>query len=77
MSQTLNLLKTPFHDFHVSQGARMVDFAGWDMPLLYHSIIAEAKSTRRVQRVLGTEFEVHESTAMPPVLRHEGVSIAM
>ncbi len=47
MSQTLNLLKTPFHDFHVSQGARMVDFAGWDMPLLYHSIIAEHQHTRK------------------------------
>lgn len=58
----------------VCQDAREIGMAAF---AALQSLIAEAKSTRRVQRVLGTEFEVHESTAMPPVLRHEGVSIAM
>ena len=31
------LLRTPFHDRHVAAGARMVDFAGWDMPVQYPS----------------------------------------
>jgi glycine cleavage system T protein len=26
---------TPLHDWHVAHGARMTDFAGWDMPLQY------------------------------------------
>jgi len=38
--------RTPFHDFHVSAGAKMVDFAGWDMPLLYRSIVEEHQQTR-------------------------------
>jgi aminomethyltransferase len=38
--------RTPFHDFHVSAGAKMVDFAGWDMPILYRSIVDEHNQTR-------------------------------
>ena len=26
---------TPLHEWHVAKGAKMVDFAGWDMPLQY------------------------------------------
>lgn len=38
---------TPFHDFHVSLGAKMVDFAGWEMPLAYRKgIIEEHKQCR-------------------------------
>ncbi len=37
---------TPFYDFHVKCGAKMVDFAGWEMPLLYKGIIAEHEHTR-------------------------------
>ncbi|MEO1130701.1 MAG: glycine cleavage system protein T, partial [Planctomycetota bacterium] len=29
------MLRTPLHQFHVERGARMVEFAGWEMPLLY------------------------------------------
>ncbi|MGN6504936.1 MAG: glycine cleavage system aminomethyltransferase GcvT [Tepidisphaeraceae bacterium] len=37
---------TPFFDFHVNNGARMVDFAGWDMPIMYRSIVDEHNQTR-------------------------------
>lgn len=40
------LKKTPFHDFHVQAGARMVDFAGWEMPIIYKSIVDEHNQTR-------------------------------
>ena len=42
------LKQTVFHDFHIQHNARMVDFAGWDMPLLYKNagIIAEHIHTR-------------------------------
>jgi aminomethyltransferase len=40
------LLKTPFHSWHASQGAKFVDFAGWEMPISYGSIIAEHNQVR-------------------------------
>src|SRR5580700_10939627 len=40
------MIRTPFHDFHVSAKAKMVDFAGWEMPLLYRSIVDEHNQTR-------------------------------
>lgn len=40
------LKKTPLHDWHVASGAKMVDFAGWSMPLLYSSIIDEHVNVR-------------------------------
>ncbi len=41
------LKRTPFYDFHASAGARMVDFAGWEMPILYRGIVDEHEQTRR------------------------------
>ena len=39
--------QTPLHDIHVSLGATMGDFGGWNMPLWYKSgQIAEHKATR-------------------------------
>lgn len=40
------LKRTPFHDLHVALGGRMVDFAGWEMPLAYGSILEEHKHCR-------------------------------
>ena len=39
-------LKTPLHDTHVELGARMVEFAGWSMPVQYTGIRAEHLHTR-------------------------------
>jgi aminomethyltransferase len=44
---TTTLARTPFHDVHVAQGGKMVDFVGWSMPLHYGSIIDEHHQTRR------------------------------
>lgn len=38
--------QTFLHDKHIELGARMVDFAGWDMPVQYSSIIEEHKTVR-------------------------------
>jgi aminomethyltransferase len=43
---TAPLLKTPLYDWHVAHGGRMVDFAGWSMPVQYSSIVAEHNATR-------------------------------
>jgi aminomethyltransferase len=40
------LKHTPFHDFHVNAGARMVEYAGWEMPILYRGIVEEHEHTR-------------------------------
>ena len=38
--------RTPLYDEHIRLGAKMVDFAGWDMPIQYSSIIEEVKAVR-------------------------------
>lgn len=38
--------ETYLHDKHVALGAKMVDFAGWHMPVQYSSIIEEHKTVR-------------------------------
>ncbi|MBL9122003.1 MAG: glycine cleavage system aminomethyltransferase GcvT [Planctomycetaceae bacterium] len=40
------LLETPLHAWHAGHGGRLVDFAGWSMPVQYTSIVAEHQSTR-------------------------------
>jgi len=40
------VLTTPFNALHKSLGARMVDFAGWEMPLLYTGILDEHRQVR-------------------------------
>ena len=39
--------ETYLHDKHVALGAKMVDFAGWHMPVQYSSIIEEHKTVRK------------------------------
>jgi aminomethyltransferase len=39
--------KTPLYDTHVQQGAKIVDFGGWDMPLHYGSQLEEHHAVRR------------------------------
>jgi len=38
--------RTSLYDLHVDAGARLVDFAGWEMPVQYTSIIEEHLATR-------------------------------
>jgi aminomethyltransferase len=40
------LKETPLSAAHHKLGARMVDFAGWNMPVQYQSIVAEHKAVR-------------------------------
>lgn len=39
--------RTPLYDRHVEAGARMVDFAGWAMPVQYRSILVEHRAVRQ------------------------------
>ena len=42
-----DLKRTPLRDFHAAHGGRLVDFAGWEMPVQYRSILEEHKAVRR------------------------------
>src|SRR5947207_6030718 len=41
------LLRTPLYDRHVALGARLVPFAGWEMPVQYAGVIPEHLAVRK------------------------------
>ncbi len=41
-----DLKESPLRDVHIAAGARMVPFAGWNMPVQYSGIIPEVKAVR-------------------------------
>ena len=61
------LRQTPLHDRHVALGARMVPFAGWDMPVQYEGVIPEHRAVRTDAGVFDVshmgELEVEGPTA--------------
>jgi aminomethyltransferase len=40
------LRRTPFYDKHVALGAKIVPFAGWEMPVQYAGLLVEHKAVR-------------------------------
>lgn len=42
-----SLARTPFYQYHVDHSAKMVDFAGWEMPIRYGSVLDEHRQVRR------------------------------
>lgn len=46
MASNTTVTRSPLHDFHVQHGAKMVDYAGWELPLHYGSIGDEHVWTR-------------------------------
>jgi len=67
-------LHTPLYDAHVAAGARMVDFAGWRMPVNYGSQIGEHHAVRRdagmfdVSHMLALDLEGVDATQWLRVL---------
>jgi aminomethyltransferase len=45
-TENVNLQRTPLADMHSRLGARMVEFAGWWMPVQYAGIMQEARAVR-------------------------------
>ena len=64
---------TPFHNMHKQLGAKMVEFAGFHMPIQYQGIIAEHKRVRATVGVFDVthmgEFEVRGKDAFAFVQR--------
>ena len=48
------LLKTSLHSWHLDNGANLVDFGGWEMPLNYKSGI--------LKEHLGKSKKIHKSS---------------
>ncbi len=46
MTETVELKQTPLYAAHLKASARMVDYAGWNMPVLYAGILEEARAVR-------------------------------
>jgi aminomethyltransferase len=67
MAQTLQ--RTPLHDRHVALGARMVPFAGWEMPVQYQGVIQEHRAVRTDAGVFDVshmgEIDVEGPRALP------------
>src|SRR6185436_16496857 len=63
------LLHTPLYEEHVRLGARMVPFAGWEMPVQYAGVIEEHNAVRQRAGMFDVShmgrFEVHGPDAMP------------
>src|SRR5205823_6805337 len=61
------LRRTPLYEKHVAAGARMVPFAGWEMPVQYEGVIAEHRAVRSDAGVFDVshmgELEVEGPTA--------------
>jgi aminomethyltransferase len=61
------LRRTPLYDRHVALGARMVPFAGWEMPVQYAGVISEHRAVRTDAGVFDVshmgELEIEGPTA--------------
>lgn len=60
-------VQIPLHAFHADQGARFVDFGGWQMPVQYSSILEEHRAVREAAGLFDVshmgEFHVSGSDA--------------
>jgi aminomethyltransferase len=45
-AETEPLRRTPLHEVHRAAGARMVPFAGWEMPVQYAGVLPEVRAVR-------------------------------
>jgi aminomethyltransferase len=65
--------RTPLHDYHVALGGRMVEFAGYQMPVWYEGIVAEHEAVRTRVGLFDVshmgEFVVHGPDALTNLRR--------
>jgi len=62
---THTLKRTPLHDRHVAAGARLVPFAGWEMPVSYVGIREEHVAVRRAAGVFDVSHMGEVETTGP------------
>jgi aminomethyltransferase len=62
------LKRTPLHDRHVAGGARLVPFAGWEMPVQYTGIREEHMAVREAAGIFDVSHMGEVETAGPDAL---------
>src|SRR5580765_677377 len=62
---TETLKRTPLHDRHVAAGAKLVPFAGWEMPVQYAGIREEHVAVRRRAGIFDVSHMGEIETAGP------------
>jgi len=76
MAETQTLRRTPLYESHRAAGARLVEFAGWEMPVQYAGVIEEHRAVRGAAglfdvshmgevRVRGSEAEAYLQRLTP------------
>lgn len=67
MAESASLLRTALYDSHVALGARMVPFAGWEMPIQYQGIVDEHHAVRQRTGMFDVShmgrYEIHGTDA--------------
>ena len=69
MSSTTELRRTPLYDRHAAAGARLVPFAGWEMPVQYSGIREEHLAVRRNAGVFDVSHMGQVETRGPDALK--------
>ena len=72
-TQSIAMKRTPLYDEHVAASARIVEFAGWAMPVQYRSVVAEHTAVRTAAGVFDVshmgEVEIEGPRALELVER--------
>jgi len=68
VSVTAPLRRTSLYDAHVALGARMVPFAGWEMPVQYEGVIAEHRAVRSIAGIFDVSHMGQIETSGPDAL---------
>lgn len=77
MEHTDTLKKTPLHDLHVSLGARMVPFAGYDMPVQYPLGVLKEHLHTRAHCGLFDVSHMGQVLVRPKSGRYEDAALAL
>jgi aminomethyltransferase len=64
------LKRTPLYDRHVAAGAKLVPFAGWEMPVQYDGVTAEHLATRATAGVFDVSHMGEIETSGPDAERY-------
>jgi aminomethyltransferase len=68
MSSAATLRRTPLFERHVQAGAKLVDFAGWEMPVQYQGVIAEHMAVREACGIFDVSHMGEIETSGPGAL---------
>jgi aminomethyltransferase len=63
-----DLRRTPLYDRHLLAGAKLVDFAGWEMPVQYQGVIAEHMAVREACGIFDVSHMGEIETSGPGAL---------